>query len=170
MNPIDLSGVIPGEQYIPAPEDPEPDFSVLVEADPSEATSRDFDSRAGDDLEGLLYLGALTDTVDVGGHTIVIRTLKIGEELACGQLLRPYEGTVSAAKANLVARAAAAIESVDGQPLHTALGPGDTLSVITAKFQYILNNWYWPVIEEVFMASERLLSRQQQAMKDALGK
>ena len=118
-----------------------------------------------DDTAGLLQLGSLTDTVDVGGHEIRIRTLKIGEELNAALLANKYKETVEEARALATALVAAAVVTVDGEPLlGQPLGPRD--NSLEQRFDYILNNWYWDTISKVWVGYNALLDRLVEATDD----
>jgi len=154
----------------------EPDYEAFDAQDPvppplpSEFGQDRFDDAISEDLDGLLYLGALSKEVSIGSHRIVIRTLKAGEELACAQIVRDYDGGLASVRAHNIAKAAAAIESVDGRPIATPLGPGDTLKVVREKFDYISDNWYYPVIDILVIENMELLARQAAAIEEYRGK
>ena len=115
-----------------------------------------------EDTYSLLYLGHLTDIVQIGQHEIRIRTLKIGEELKAALLANRYKDTVEEGRALATALIAGAIVSVDGEPLlGTLIAPGD--DSLEAKFDYILNNWYWESARHVWEAYNGLLQRVQQS-------
>ena len=131
-----------------------PDFEDPVEVFESEPVTND--------TAGLLQLGYLTDTVSVGSHEIRIRTLKIGEELNAALLANRYKDTVEEGRALATALIAAAIVTVDGEPLlGTNLGPRD--GSVEQKFDYILDNWYWDTINQIWMGYNGLLKRVEQA-------
>jgi len=118
-----------------------------------------------DDISGLLQLGYLTDTVQIGNHEIRIRTLRIGEELKAAQLANQYKDTVEEARALATALVAAVIMSVDGEPLlGQSLGPREASH--EAKFDYILANWYWEPVGIIWEAYNKLLQRAREAEDD----
>lgn len=75
--------------------------------------------------ESLLTRGYFSSTVEVGTHQIVIRTLRIGEELEVAMVVDKYKETVEGSRALMAATIAAAIVSVDGYPLVRSLGPNE---------------------------------------------
>jgi hypothetical protein len=111
------------------------------------------------DIENLLTNGSISKEVDVAGHTFVIRTLTIGEELAIADACKEYDGTFAHAKALATATVAASIESIDGRPLMRSLGPNQTGN-IKQKFVYIKNKWYWAIINELYEEYMVLLDKQ----------
>lgn len=114
------------------------------------------------DTYGLLYVGHLTDTVQVGPHEIRIRTLKVGEELNAALLANRYKDTIEEGRALATALVSAAIVSVDGGPLTgEMIGPRD--DSLESKFDYILKNWYWDTVRRVWDAYNGLLTRVQES-------
>jgi len=101
------------------------------------------------------------------GHSFVLRTLTVGEELAIGQVVNEFAGTIGQGKAFQTAVIAAAIVTVDGRELVEPLGP-DTQAGLQAKFDYITRNWYMRTIDEVFAAYQELLIRQAAAYEAIL--
>ena len=89
--------------------------------------------------ETLLQRGYLSSTVTLGTNKVVIRTLKIGEELEVALIAQKYQDTIEATRALIAATIAAAIVSVNDRPLIPfALGAAD--AGIEAKFVYIGEN------------------------------
>lgn len=111
-----------------------------------------------DDEYSLLYLGYLTDTIEIGSNTVRLRTLKIGEELSAALLASKYQDTIEAARALATALVAASVVSVNNKPLLTdSMGPGD--SGIEAKFDFVLKNWYWITVDKLFGKYNELIER-----------
>jgi len=111
-----------------------------------------------EDEQALLYNGHLTSEVHIGERVIRLRTLKIGEELEASLLASRWKDTADGTRALVTAYVAAAVTSVDGQPLVTALGPND--NELEMKFNHILTNWYWsPTINNVYAEYNNLLRR-----------
>lgn len=131
-----------------------PNFVGEKDEDPLE------EEEISDDTYGLLYVGYLTDVVNIGTHEIRIRTLRIGEELNAALLSNKYKDTIEEARALATALVSASIVSVDNEPLITdGLGPhSDTQE---ARFDYLLNNWYWESIRQVWAGYNELLLRVQ---------
>ena len=123
------------------------------------------------EVEGLLYLGALSATVTIWGHTFEIHTLRAGEELARDQIVNEYEGIFGQSRALGLATAAAAVKAVDNTPLQRPLksGKSDTISSIRANFA-IFSEYYFPVIEQIYEEYEKLEVKQARAFKALEGK
>lgn len=103
-----------------------------------------FSSEYMQPLEGLLFVGKLTKTIEYSGHTFQIRTLTQGEELRVGQLTREYMGQynqMAAIKAYIVA---ACVELVDGLPMYVSIGD-EQVDPIAIKVERV-KRWYEPVV------------------------
>jgi len=115
-----------------------------------------------DDETTLLYTGHLTSQVTLGNRVIRLRTLKIGEELEASLLAARYRDTADANRALVTAFVAAAVTTVDGDPLVVRLGPGE--NELEKKFQFVLDNWYWsPTISSGYAEYNALLRRVNEA-------
>jgi len=102
------------------------------------------------DLSTLVNFGRLTTSFDFWGHSFVIKTLKMGEELEVGNIASAYSSSIDdGARAFIAAIVAACIQTVDGDPIIEPLGPNDK-TVIGRRFHYMLDNYYWSVIEHVY--------------------
>ena len=89
--------------------------------------------------ETLLERGYFSSTVTLGTNKVVIRTLKIGEELEVALVAQKYQDTLEATRALIAATVAAAIVTVNSKPLIPfALGTAD--NSIEAKFVYLGEN------------------------------
>lgn len=106
-------------------------------------------------LLNLLEVGYITTTVDIGTNQIVLRTLKIGEELEAALLADPWKDTAEAGRAVATATVAASVVSVNGGPVVKGLGPQD--QDLQAKFDYIRRNWYWNTIGVLYTAYDQQL-------------
>lgn len=137
-----------------------------------EEPADEFPPEIHQDVMGLLYLGSLTKECEVLGHRFVLKTLTSGEELALGQIVHEYGDTLVQAKAFTIATIAAAIVTVDGNPIVGSLGPeySNTITTIRKKFEYIRDKWYWPVIEMLYMQYSGLVIRQAVAFQALEGK
>jgi hypothetical protein len=117
------------------------------------------------DIENLLTSGSISREVELAGHSFVLRTLTIGEELAVAEICGEYEGNFAQTKAIATATVAASLESIDGRPLMSRLGP-DVSSNIRQKFQHIRNKWYWIIISELYEHYSLLLDKQLNAFEE----
>jgi len=158
---------------------PDPDLSTSIPTDTPVAVERVEAAQEGErfpaeierDVEGLLYLGALSTEVNIWGHRFEIHTLRAGEELARDQIVNEYDGVFGQARALGLATAAAAVKSVDGTPLQRPLAPGksDIISAIRANFT-TFSDYYFPVIERIYDEYEKLELRQARAFRALEGK
>jgi hypothetical protein len=99
----------------------------------------------------LVHVGRLTDTIKVFGHDIVISTISVDEDLQVGLLLKEYDGTAAFQRAYRTLVAAAAVRSIDGQPLITplALSELDSSTKVKPKFEK-MKEYFPPVIDEIY--------------------
>ena len=101
-------------------------------------------------VEGLTYLGQLTDTVSFCGHEFGLRTLRPQHHFAIGQVLQPYRDTIVEVNVFQTATVAMALTSVDGdEDWCPAIGP-DLESHVRARLAKISHpetGWYAPTIE-----------------------
>lgn len=129
-----------------------------------------FDRRYEEDFEGLIYLGALTNSFTWLGHGFVIRTLTQGELLIVALLIKKWAGTLGEQKAYVTALAALATMSVDGKSLPTPVGDGDgEFAWAYQRFNYAQMNWFQFTIDKIY--SEYLaLEAKANAVIDAMEK
>lgn len=149
--PSDLADAIPS-----GPESVEDD-STLDDTEPQgdpqvpdDGPPPEFDPRSKRDFEGLLYLGYLTDTFTVYGHSFVIHTLNTGEVLRVGQVHAEYANLISDMKAYQAAVISACITSVDGKSLPEPLSMrDDPLERARLRFQHVIE-WFPPVLDAIY--------------------
>lgn len=116
-------------------------------------------------IDGLLWLGYLEQEVTYGGHTFVLRTMKGAEELEAALIAKDYLDSLGASKANAWAQVAGALISVDGrEDFCIPLGP-DKKQYTRDKFNYITQNWYWPIGLKLFDEYTKLIEKQAQALE-----
>lgn len=125
--------------------------------------------RISADVEGLLWLGKLTDDCEIFGHTFVLRTLTRGERLAVSLFVREYEDTLGLADAMQTAYLALAVEEVDGRPLTVALGPETPEERLRRQFVQV-SKWYDPVLEALWVKYRNLNARATAAFTELEGK
>ncbi len=139
------------------------------EEEPVETEEEQFSPEIAQDVTGLVHLGHLTGRFEVLGHVIVLRTLKLGEELAVGQVVDQFAQTVVQGQAFAAALVAASLVSVDGRPVLAALGP-DQEATIRDKFEYITTRWYTDTVLEIYSCYKELQARQVKAYEAVSGK
>ena len=70
-------------------------------------------------LKTHLLNGSRTKTIEVLGHSILLRTISVREELEVISLIKEWEDTRGFSKAFKTAVLAASIVTIDGEPLYT---------------------------------------------------
>lgn len=119
------------------------------------------------DVDGLVWLGHLSENIDFCGHTFEIRTLKGDEDLAAGLVAKEYIDSLGQARAWAWAKLALAIVSIDGRnDWSPQLGP-DKVAFARQRFKYLTEAWYWPVAQFLY-ESLILLEQRQIAALDAM--
>ena len=106
-------------------------------------------------LKGLLFLGALEETFEYGGHSFHIRTLTEGESLRVGQLIRDYRGTASEPEALRCFTVAACTVDVDGMAVSQPYKEGYDQGFESAKE---VRKWYPAVVRAVYERYRKLES------------
>lgn len=113
------------------------------------------------DVDGLVWLGHLTEEVHFCGHTFVLRTLKGDEDLAAGVVVQDYLETLGQARAYAWARLAFALVSIDGDEAWSPqLGP-DKVAFGRQRFKYLTENWYFVVAQFLY---ENLINLEQRQL------
>lgn len=135
-----------------------PDAPVLNAVE----TADTFPSDSMEAINGLIWLGYLSDSFALFGHHFVVRTLTRGDRLAVTLLTKEWEDTLGMADAYQTAVVAAALVEVDGHPLTEIVPRPDRTEQIRANFG-LVRTWYEPVVEAVFERVARLNVRQEAA-------
>ncbi|MEV7675123.1 hypothetical protein [Streptomyces sp. NPDC088752] len=146
-----------------------PEGSTLKAEDGTPLPS--FDKRHEEAFKGLMYLGSLTSRFNWLGHDFVIRTLGADEQLAIGQVIRPWVGTGGAEHlAYSVAIVSLCVVTVDGEELPSPIGEdGKVAEWAQQRFAYVKANWFQYTINKVFQEYLELEDKAQQVV-DAMGK
>lgn len=127
--------------------------------------SEEEDLPVSQDIHSLLNLGQLTQEFDIRGHKIILRTLRVGEELEVSTFIQPFVGTIDEGRALATATIAASIVSLDGGPLVREIGPEENM--LRKKFDFVRTKMYWPVIKILYEeAYVPLLERQVETIKE----
>ncbi len=154
----------PFTPYSPAPgsEAPKPDQlaqepsqeaqAEAPEAEAPEAEEPDplpeFDERHRDAFQGLIYLGRLSHSFELWGHTFVAHTLTSEEHIHVALYMKQYEGTRSTNAVYQSAIVATAVDSVDGQSLPEPLG--FTQNKTDVATPWVMKNWMPAVREKIW--------------------
>ncbi|PPS89479.1 hypothetical protein [Streptomyces sp. MH60] len=148
---------------------PEPS-APLKGADGTDLPS--FDQGYAEPFKGLTYLGALTKEFSWLGHTFVIRTLGLDDQLAIAQVAAKYkDGGEQLAYTTAVV--AMCVDSVDGESLPSPYGEDQDLAEWAhRRFGYVKANWYQPTINRVwqeYLELEDKVAEVVEAMGKAFG-
>lgn len=101
-------------------------------------------------VEGLAYLGQLTDSVAFCGHTFVLRTLKPYHEMAIAQALQPYRNTIYEVDVFQHLHVGLALTEVDGNPNFCPQAGPDNVAFANARLRYLTDDttgWYRPTLD-----------------------
>jgi hypothetical protein len=149
-DPEDLGFTKPGENVVrtdtdppePAPEDPlDGQFEPVTLTD---------DER--DNFETLLTFGKKTDTKQVLGHSVLIGTLTVDEELQIGLLVKPYMNTDAYQRAYKTAVVAASVKEIDGQPLYQSLSKDEDSNFVMRKKWEKIKSYYPVAVDMMYTA------------------
>lgn len=162
----------------PRPSSPAPDDSTEPHRTTDEAPQGtgaeepeplpEFDPRFRDDLDGLLYIGYLTDEFRWLGHAFIIKTLDTDALLEVALIHRDYSDTIADMKAYQAALVAACVVKVDGRPLRVPLSSDPTDTALVNRFA-VVRKWFPPTIDMLY---ERYLLLEDRVAKviEAMGK
>jgi hypothetical protein len=128
--------------------DPEPQ-QAEPELEPEEDVP-EFDVRHREPFKGLLYVGALIEDFELFGHRFRIGTPTQTERLQIGQVIQPYQGTVTGEIAYQTALVAAYLIEIDGQKLPEPVLSNPKETALHDRFRWCSENLRRAVIDEVF--------------------
>lgn len=101
-------------------------------------------------IEGLMYLGQITETINFCGHSFGLRTLKPQHKYAISQVVQPYRNTLSEVDIWRDCHVATALTHVDGkQNFCQPIGP-DIEDFVRSRLNYVSNiehGWYPQTLE-----------------------
>jgi hypothetical protein len=136
----------------------------MVETTGAPQSLDEFPDQVRKDVDGLIWVGSLTDDFSEFGHNFSIRTLKGEEELITGLLTKEYQDTMMQVKAFAWANVSLALTSVDyNQNFCPDIGP-DPMENARGRFRWCLTNWHWPVCKVIFDRLQLLVVRQEAAV------
>lgn len=120
-------------------------------------------------VEGLAFLGQLTEEVEFCGHTFGLRTLKPQHRFAIATVLQPYRNTVYEVEVYEALHVAAALTHVDGvENFCPAIGPS-VEGLVRGRLNFITSDdtgWYPPTISYLFERQSILEATAAKAVKD----
>lgn len=148
--PPDFSQGTTFEQHEEAPPAGAQASESAPEAETPMENVPEFDERYKEPFSGLLYIGALTQAVSLFGHSFTIATPTQTERLQIGQVIQPYQNTITAEIAYQTALVAAYLVDVDHTklPEPVTLNPKET--ALLDRFRWVNENLRRPVIDALF--------------------
>mgnify|MGYP000181496579 CR=1 FL=1 len=157
------------EPHMVAPPFPPPFVppQVIDQPPPEPEADLSFPPEHKRSCEGLLFLGQLKDTVHIGGHEIVIRTLDSDDILEVGVVTAPWRDTEASLTAFSTGTVGAAIVTIDGKIPVIPLTSDE-------KDTKILNQFNWarklnPAVVERLYDRYRELEAEVRRILDAMG-
>ena len=119
-----------------------------------------------DDVDGLIWLGYLEDTIDYCGHEFVIRTIRSEEQLLAALVTKEYTETLGQAKAWVAAHVGLALVAIDGDEDFCPQAGFSKKDYARARFKYVTSKWYEPTINRIYEAYADLLARQAEVLEE----
>jgi len=98
----------------------------------------------------LLTVGQRSKTIDVAGHTVMIQSLRVSDDLRIGLYCKPYEGSKMEHRAFQLGACAAGIRAIDDRPLHQPLTPTEGEDQAFQAKVKTLEHYYPVVITEIY--------------------
>jgi hypothetical protein len=128
------------EEPEPVPDITDPDY---VEDIP------EFDARWKDPFSGLLYVGALTDSFELFGHSFTISTPTQTEFLQMGLVVKPFNDTVMLERAFTLAKVAAYLTAIDGKELPKPITTDPKETALQQRFQWVSDTLRREVVDKI---------------------
>ncbi len=126
---------------------------IEVEDEPTEPEVTTLTNDERRDFASLLTCGRRSKKISVMGHTVVIQTLKTGDEMRVGLYTKKYlESQLGFQRAYQVAVCAAGIREVQGKPLFHSLSPETNEDEIFDKSVEAVMNYYPVVVTQIYQA------------------
>jgi hypothetical protein len=126
-----------------------------------------FDPRWTDEMEGLLYVGRVTHSFNLGGHRITIATPEAQDSLKAAILVKQYQETAGALRALTIAALATCLIKVDGHVLPRGI-MADGSDDMEARFAWV-SKLHTAVIDGIYREYEDLEVKVAEAI-ESLGK
>lgn len=136
-----------------APAFPGPDErreSAQEEPEDVEEDLPEFDPAWRQPFKGLLYVGALTKSFELFGHHFTIATPTQTERLQIGQVIEPFQNTVTAEIAYQTALVAAYLVDIDGTKLPEPVVTNPKETALHDRFRWTSENLRRPVLDRIF--------------------
>jgi hypothetical protein len=95
-------------------------------------------------FRNLVMVGAISDTFEIAGHKVILHTLNVDEDLQVGVLLHKFTDTHAFPRAYKTLICAAAIISIDGEPLVTHFSLSEGKVTVQERFDKLKD--FFPVV------------------------
>ena len=102
-------------------------------------------------FQSLMTVGRRSKSIDVMGHTVVIQSLRVADDLRIGLWCKKYEETRGFQRAYQLGVCAAGIRTIDGKHLYESLTPSAEDEIFEAKVEK-LEKYYPIVINQIYNA------------------
>lgn len=139
-------------------------FNRVQSEEPEPVEEEAFAPQTHRDVISLLRLGRIEDSFELYGHSFVMRTLNIEEEIAVDELLNVKFTSIYNEKAMKTAYVSAGLSLVDGEPLTRSLGMSESNDL--ARSYDRVKKWYRPIIEKLHERYLMLEVRQVEALAE----
>lgn len=139
-------------------------FNAIQNDEQEQVEEEAFAPQVHRDVISLLRLGRIEDSFELYGHSFVMRTLNIEEEIAVEELLAAKFASSLNEKASKTAYVSASLSLVDGEPLTRSLGMSES-NDLSRAFDRV-KKWYRPVIDKLFERYLLLEARQLEALSE----
>lgn len=100
-------------------------------------------------FQSLMTVGRRSKSIDVLGHTVVIQSLRVADDLRIGLWCKKYEETRGFQRAYQLGVCAAGIRTIDGKPLYESLTPSAEDEIFESKVEK-LQDYYPIVINQIY--------------------
>lgn len=117
-------------------------------------------------VEGLMYLGQLSETIEFCGHTFGLRTLLPQDKFAISSVIQPYRNTIMEVDVYQAAHVAAGLTAVDGDENFCPPIGADINAFLQGRLNYIAKRLYPPTIEFLWTRQQLLEATAAQAIKE----
>jgi hypothetical protein len=109
-----------------------------------------FDPRFRNDVDGLIYLGQLNETVSFCGHLFVLRTLKPREIAAIAKAIEPWQTTIDFTNVYNNAHVGMALVAIDGDSSFLPQVDPDLETFARIRLEYVTERWPQPLLNYLF--------------------
>lgn len=106
-------------------------------------------------FSSLVTVGKRSKTVEVMGHTVMVESLTVADDLRIGLWCKQYEETRGLSRAYQLAVCAAGVRAIDGQPIFQSLRETGQDESFSNKVEY-LKDFYPIVISQLYDAITKL--------------